>query len=258
MKLQFLGTGGGRFATISQKRMTGGFRIDGIGRKNIHVDPGPGALVRSHQYGVNPRRLNMILVSHSHTDHYTDAEILIEAMTQGMTKRVGHVIGSESVIEGHDNLGPCISEYHQSKPRVSVLKPGEKIKNKKVTVRATKTKHADPTCIGFNINYKNLNIGYTSDTEYFPELSEEHKDADILIANVIKEGERKIKGHLRTKDFQQLVEEVQPKLAIMTHLGVNLIMSNPFQNTRAITMETGIRTIAATDGLSLDLNQYVE
>ena len=45
MKLQFLGTGGGRFATISQKRMTGGFRIDDMGKRNIHVDPGPGALV---------------------------------------------------------------------------------------------------------------------------------------------------------------------------------------------------------------------
>ena len=45
MKLTFLGSGGGRFATITQKRMTGGFRIDDIDGMNIHVDPGPGALV---------------------------------------------------------------------------------------------------------------------------------------------------------------------------------------------------------------------
>ena len=87
MKLQFLGTGGGRFATISQKRMTGGFRIDDIDGKNIHVDPGPGALVRTHQYGLNPRKLNLILISHCHTDHYTDAEVLIEAIR---TKSIVH------------------------------------------------------------------------------------------------------------------------------------------------------------------------
>ena len=52
MKLTFLGSGGGRFATISQKRMTGGFRIDDFGGKNYQIDPGPGALVRSYQYGV--------------------------------------------------------------------------------------------------------------------------------------------------------------------------------------------------------------
>lgn len=257
MKLQFLGTGGGRFATISQKRMTGGFRIDGIDGKNIHIDPGPGALVRSHQYGLNPRKINLLLVSHSHTDHYNDAEVLIEAMTQGMTKKTGYVIGSESVINGHGDLGPSISPYHQTKPKVSVLKPGDEIKEGNITITGTPTHHGDPTCVGFRINYKDFNIGYTADTEYFPELSEAHKGVDVLICNVIKEGERRIKGHLRTLDFEQMIEEVQPKVAIMTHLGVNLIMNNPFQNTRAITQKTGIRTIAATDGLTMNLDQYL-
>nr|WP_243687165.1 MBL fold metallo-hydrolase [Methanobacterium formicicum] len=75
------------FATITQRRMTGGFRIDGIDGKNLHLDPGPGALVRSYQFGVNPLKLHGILVSHSHTDHYSDAEVLIEAMTRGMTRK---------------------------------------------------------------------------------------------------------------------------------------------------------------------------
>ena len=258
MKLQFLGTGGGRFATISQKRMTGGFRIDDIDGTHIHIDPGPGALVRTHQYGLNPRKLSLILISHCHTDHYTDAEVLIEAMTQGMTRKTGHVIGSDSVINGHEELGPSISKYHQSKPKVDVIKPGDEIKHGNLTIKGTSTKHGDPTCVGFNINYKGFNINYTSDTEYFPELAEEHKDADILIGNVIKEGERKIKGHLRTLDFKELIEKVQPKIAIMTHLGVNLIMNNPFQNTRTITKDTGIRTIAATDGLTMNLDQYLK
>ena len=257
MKLQFLGTGGGRFATISQKRMTGGFRIDEIGGKNIHVDPGPGALVRTHQYGLNPRKINMLLVSHCHTDHYNDAEVLIEAMTQGMTKKTGHVIGSESVINGNGELGPSISKYHQSKSTITTLHPGDVVKDDQITVKGTDTHHGDPTCVGFNINYNGLNINYTADTEYFPELAKEHEGADILIGCVIKEGERKIKGHMRTMDFEELVNEVQPQLAIMTHLGVNLIMNNPFQNTRIITKNTGVRTIAATDGLTMNLEQFM-
>lgn len=86
MKITFLGSGGGRFSAISQRRMTGGFRIDNLGGKNYHIDPGPGALIRTYQFGFNPRNLNGVFVSHSHTDHYNDAEILIEAMTRGMTK----------------------------------------------------------------------------------------------------------------------------------------------------------------------------
>ena len=220
MKLQFLGTGGGRFATISQKRMTGGFRIDDIGGKNIHVDPGPGALVRSHQFGLNPRN-------------------------------------SESVINGNGEIGPGISKYHQTKSDISVLHPGDVIKEDEITIRGTATHHGDSTCVGFNINYDGLNINYTADTEYFPELSKEHEGADVLIGCVIKEGERKIKGHMRTMDFEKLVEEVQPQIAIMTHLGVNLIMNNPFQNTRIITNNTGVRTVAATDGLTMSLDQFI-
>ena len=72
MKITFLGTGGGRFSAISQRRMTGGFRIDNLNGKNYHVDPGPGALVRTYQFGFDPRNLDGVFVSHAHTDHYND------------------------------------------------------------------------------------------------------------------------------------------------------------------------------------------
>ena len=84
------------FATITQKRMTGGFRIEDIDGKNIHVDPGPGALVRTYQFGLNPMKVNILMVSHSHTDHYTDAEVMLEAMTKGYdTEARVLVIGSQ-------------------------------------------------------------------------------------------------------------------------------------------------------------------
>ena len=46
IEIVLLGTGGGRFATITQKRCTGGMRIIGEG-SNLHLDPGPGALIYS-------------------------------------------------------------------------------------------------------------------------------------------------------------------------------------------------------------------
>jgi hypothetical protein len=47
-EIVFLGTGGGRFSMITQKRRTGGLRV--ISEKmNVHVDPGPGALIYSLQ-----------------------------------------------------------------------------------------------------------------------------------------------------------------------------------------------------------------
>lgn len=246
------------FATITQKRMTGGFRIDGIDGKNLHVDPGPGALVRTHQFGLNPLKLDGILISHSHPDHYTDAEVLIEAMTRGMTRKKGIVIGSRSVIEGYKNFGPCISKYHLKKAgEVGIIKAHETKKIGNIKINGTKAIHGDPTTIGFKFQLENFTLSYTSDTEYFKDLSRYHKGADVLIASVIRPRGERIRGHMCTKDFAMLVDEVSPKLAIMTHLGMKMILDNADEEAKIIKKKTGINTIAAWDGMKIDLRDFM-
>ena len=254
MKLTFLGSGGGRFSAISQRRMTGGFRIDNLGGKNYHVDPGPGALIRTYQFGFDPRNLSGVIVSHSHTDHYNDAEILIEAMTKGMTKRTGTIIGSESVLKGYEKWGPCISNYHKSKSDKLVLKPGFTNKLDNITIKGTKTTHGDPTGSGFQIDYNGFKLSYTSDTGYFDGLANEHKGADILIASVLRPGNKSINGHMCTRNFIDLINEVKPKVAVMTHLGLKMISSNPVTEAKKVSKVTGVKTIAAFDGLSFNVN----
>jgi len=236
--------------------MTGGFRIDGIDGKNLHLDPGPGALVRSYQFGVNPLKLHGILVSHSHTDHYSDAEVLIEAMTRGMTRKKGLVIGSQSVIKGYQRWGPCISEYHLSKSQVEAMEAGDKLRVGDIQITATPTRHGDPKNIGFRLEWDGFTLSYTSDTAYFPELHQYHQKADVLIASVIRPGNEKIRGHLCADEFQELLEETSPKLAIMTHLGMKFITDHPREEAAKITEETGVETIAAQDGMIIDLDKF--
>ncbi len=254
MKITFLGSGGGRFSAISQRRMTGGFRIDNIGGKNYHIDPGPGALIRTYQFGFDPRNLNGVFVSHAHTDHYNDAEILIEAMTRGMTKNKGTIFGSTSVLDGFDKWGPCISKYHQSKSRRVVLKPGEVNKVDGLEIKGTKTQHGDPAGTGFQIDYKGFKLSYTSDTGYFDELADYHEGSDILIASVLRPGNKTIGGHMCSRNFIDLINKVKPKVAVMTHLGLKMISSNPVVEAKKISKQTGVKTIAAFDGLSFNIN----
>jgi phosphoribosyl 1,2-cyclic phosphodiesterase len=244
------------FATITQRRMTGGFRIDGIDGKNLHLDPGPGALVRSYQFGVNPLKLHGILVSHSHTDHYSDAEVLIEAMTRGMTRKKGLVIGSPSVINGYKQWGPCISHYHLSKPRVEVMESGQILRLDDLKVTATPTIHGDPKNIGFRLEWDGFTLSYTSDTAYFEELQEHHQDTDVLIGSVIRPGDEKIRGHMCANEFKKLIQETKPKMAIMTHLGMKLITDHPTEEATRISKEIGIKTIAAQDGMVINLDKF--
>lgn len=254
MKITFLGSGGGRFSAISQRRMTGGFRIDNLGGKNYHIDPGPGALIRTYQFGFDPRNLSGVFVTHAHTDHYNDAEILIESMTRGMTRDFGTIFGSESVLNGYDVWGPCISSYHQSKSDRILLKPGVETPVDNIKVKGTRTQHGDPTGCGFQIDYNGFKVSYTSDTGYFEGLAKDHKDADILIASVLRPGNRTINGHMCTRNFIDLINEVQPKVAVMTHLGLKMISNNPVTEAKKISKQTGVKTIAAFDGLSFNVN----
>lgn len=245
------------FATITQRRMTGGLRIDGIDGKNIHIDPGPGALVRTYQFGLNPLKLDAVFVSHSHTDHYSDAEVLIEAMTRGMTRNKGAIIGSKSVIEGYKQFGPCISKYHLSKSEVSVLDANNTAKVGNIKITGTKTIHGDPKAVGFKIKLNDFSISYTSDTEYFEDLHKYHKGADVLIASVIRPDNEKLRGHMCTEDFIKLVIEVSPQVAIMTHLGMKMVFNDAKKEAYTVTGRTGVKTFAAYDGMKLDLDPFV-
>ena len=98
----FLGTGGGRFATIYQVRSTGGIYVNDGTR--LHIDPGPSALMNLSRLSLDPARTDAVLISHCHPDHYADAEMLIEGMTKGGFKRSGTLVGSESVLRWIDRL----------------------------------------------------------------------------------------------------------------------------------------------------------
>lgn len=245
---------GDDFATITQKKMTGGLRIDDLAAKSYHIDPGPGALIRSYQFGFDPKKLDGIFISHAHTDHYNDAEVLIEAMTGGMIKNRGLIAGSLSVINGHKNWGPCISKYHKSKSDTLILNANKLKRFDDFTIRGTKTVHGDPTGVGFQWDVDGFKVSYTSDTQYFDNLAKYHRNADVLIGSVIRPNNEIISGHMCSNNFRDLINEIEPELAIMTHFGIKMLNKNPISEAKRITKETGIRTIAAQDGMQIDLN----
>ena len=91
--IKFLGTAGARFVVTKQLRASGGLWISYRGTA-VHLDPGPGALVRalSSRPALSPSSLGAILVSHRHIDHANDCNIMVEAMTEGGTKKRGLVM----------------------------------------------------------------------------------------------------------------------------------------------------------------------
>jgi phosphoribosyl 1,2-cyclic phosphodiesterase len=255
----FLGTGGGRFTTITQKRRTAGIRILGE-NLNLHLDPGPGALVYSISEELDPQKLNAIFVSHCHPDHYTDAEVMIEAMTRGMTKKRGLLAASKSVLRGSDVCEPSISKYHQQMlEQVIEAVPNTKFQVADVAVSVAEARHTDPDAVGFRFETKEYgDFAYTSDTEYFEGIGKYYNDVRLLMLCVMRPAGKPWKGHMTTEDAIKIVEEARPEQVVLTHLGMQMIFQGPFREAKLIEEKTGTPTVAATDGMRIVFGEKIE
>ena len=252
-KLVFIGTGGGRLVISNQSRTAGGFVLQ-LPEVQMHIDPGPGALSGTARTKVHPARTRVIIATHEHIDHSNDINALIEAITLGGINKQGVLISVPSVIEGSDNEIPWLrNNYKGQLNEIFKVSTGDKVKLGNISITATKTDHDIDDCIGIRIEGPDTSIGYTSDTIYFKELHKEFKDVAVLIINVLRPGNDKWKTHMCTEDAIKLIEEVKPELAIITHFGQKMINANPLLEAREIQKRTGVRTIAAQDGLEINL-----
>ena len=257
VELIFLGCGGGRYQTIDQHFKTGGFRLHG--QAKIHVDPGPGALLLTHQYGLDPLDLDCVVATHCHPDHYTDAEVLIEAMTQHMTKKQGVLIGSSSVLQGKARFGLAISKYHQSKvAEIVTFQPGSTYELSDLKLEATSTQHSEPTTFGLKFHSQAGIIGYTNDTQYFDGLAKNFRGAQVLIANVTRPLGMRIRWHLCSDDLISLLKQVKPELAVMVHMGMLFLKHSPEKEAARIKAETGVQTLPGYAGLRIDIDKEIK
>lgn len=254
----FLGTGGGRFATITQKRRTAGIRIMGEGL-NAHLDPGPGALVYSINEGLDPQKLTAVFVSHCHPDHYTDAEVLIEAMTHGMTQKHGTLVAGKSVLHGNNVCDSSISKYHQAMTERTIeTVPNMTFQLGNLVIGVTETRHTDTDAVGFRFKTESGDIAYTSDTEYFKGIDKYYEKVRLLILCVMRPAGKPWKGHMTTDDAIRIIEEASPERAVLTHLGMQMIFKGPSKEAELIEEKTGVPTVAAVDGMRITFGEIID
>ena len=255
-KITFLGTGGGRFATVYQVRRTGGIYIEAGAR--LHLDPGPGAAVGLHERRMDPARTDAVLISHCHPDHYGDAETMVEGMTACSLARRGVLAGSRSAITGNGDFGPAVSEYHKRiVPVVRALAPGDELMVKRLRVVATRTSHSDPDGIGFRFYTPDGIVSYVSDTELKEEVVREHFGARVLIMNVTRPLRSRVRHHMSTEDAAEMTKAIAPDLAVLTHFGSKLVHEGVEGQREYVENEAGVRAVAAEDFMRITINDCI-
>lgn len=264
-ELTFLGTGGGRFTTISQLRQTGGLYLRDRSLR-CNIDPGPGSLVHMHRYGLDPTKTDSILVSHSHLDHCSDAPVLLEGITRAGLDRKGTLVAPTSAFDHTKQadgrgVGPIFAPHHKKMAKtLHKVKPGDKFQlNGLYDVEATRQFHSDPTTVGYKMRLTHGTFSYIIDTQFDERLIEQHRDARVIVCQMTRGGSARIPWHMCTDDVERIAEAIQPKLLLLTHFGYKTLKENdPGVWAQRITDRTGVNTIAGRDGLRVTLGSDFE
>ena len=247
--IKFLGTAGARFVMIRQLRASGGLWIS-VGGTSILVDPGPGSIVRcaSSRPKLDPSKLDAIILTHRHLDHSGDINVMIEAMTEGGFKKRGAVfcpedaLGEDPVILRHTRLFP---------ERIEILKENTKYKLGDFQFQ-TSPRHIHPVeTYGIKFVIKKTSISLLTDTRYFKQLNEFYQ-ADIIIISVVFKETRLGIDHLCLDDAAQIISDIKPQKAILTHFGMTMLTTKPHIQAEDLSRKLGIEVIAAYDGMTLN------
>lgn len=252
----FLGTAGDSSVTARQWRASGGIVLK-INDLQFHIDPGPGALNKAKEYGINLRGHTAILVSHAHLNHCNDLNILIEAMTlSGLDKR-GVLIANKTVVQGSENYRPYLTLYHQTLlEKIIVLEDNQKAAIEIVEIHALRAEHTDPQTLGFKFFCPRFTLSYSSDTHYNRGLVSGMEGSDILILNVPYPSHKAKNLNLDREGAIKIIRKIKPRLAIITHFGLEMLKADPLLEAREIQKQTQIQTIAAKDGLVVSPESY--
>ncbi len=218
----------------------------------LHIDPGIGAVNQALKNKVNLRENTAVLMSHSHLNHSGGINEVLAAMSHNAQDQTGVLLSSQEALSR-------ITEFHKKcVERIITAQPDKKIGIQELDITPLKCLHNEKEATGYKIQTPEITITYSGDTDYSRHIAKQYENSDVLILNVQHTGEVKEKGEkgLTVKDAINIIEQVKPELTIITHFGQKILQQNPVYIAREINLKTGLRVIAADDGMTIDPRAY--
>ena len=231
-------------------RYSGGMwlNLNGI---NILIDPGPGSLVRMYEFGLEPRDIDIIAVSHRHLDHVADLNTVIEAGSESTKKPIDRLIAPKDVVFGDD---PVLLKYlHRGIKLIEILDKDSSFIYKDITIKGTvEQEHDFAEVYGIEFISKDKKVVYVPCGKFNEDMLEGYsKGADLEIFNTTFYKDSGHYKHLSTEDVKRLILAHQPKKAVITHFSPYILYQNPERIAKELSDKTGIPVIAAKDGMEI-------
>jgi len=252
LRIIFLGTAGGRKVTFYQLRASGGFLIESKDKK-IHIDPGPGALIRLIQCGIDPTSIDIIVITHRHLDHCADVNTIIEARTMGGWNKGGMLFAPKDALNGKD---PVVLHYHRKNlDKIETITPSWELSLSNLKLKAIWPHlHHGVETYGLVIEEDEIKIGYITDGRWEEEIGKEFRKMNILIINTTFAKPRDM-DHLCVDDVSAILKEAKPAAAFITHFSMEMLGKTADEAAESLSSATGVNVIAAKDFMEVEIEK---
>ena len=220
MKIHFLGCGD---AFGSGGRNHSAYLVEASDRL-ILLDCGPTTLLSMKRAGINPKRLDAIILSHLHGDHFGGLPFLfLEYLYVAPRAKPLPILGPPTTEKRVRTLTHCmypgISERNQSLPaRFHILKPGRQDSVEGITVFPFRVPHlVREISLGLKISYEGKNILYSGDSAWTDQFITQAEGVDLFICEcsfLTRESE----AHLSYRKIKENLPRLKCKNLVLTHM----------------------------------------
>ncbi len=195
------------------------------GNTNFLLDAGPGTMRHLTDYNYNIQDVDIIFISHFHTDHFGDAFNLVHSRwvddnyNKRKNKKITFLCPKET--QKRFKLWRKIFwvEPNETYP-IKFLEGPRKLKIKNIEIEIFPVKHVKWfSSVGIIIKRKNKKIVYTGDIgskHNFNDLLKKASNADLLITEASYE--KPTPNHYTIKQIKTLVDKAKVKKVLIVHV----------------------------------------
>ncbi len=219
MRIQMVGTG-----AIAAKERSAAALID----DTFLIDCGNGIYKTLLEQGIDPLKIETLLVSHIHGDHFLDVPFLIIVRSFTPCEKPLKIIAPEGLTYAMSEITRLM--YSDIEPLDQLLKMGntvieeyESLKKETVngyTLTSYEMDHGDfEPSYGFVISDSKKTLGYSGDSTYCKEVEKIMKksDAAVMEMSFVKEGA----SHMGVDSIQKLARKYPNKMIVTTHMSTS-------------------------------------
>ena len=217
MNVTILGSG----TNLHLRRAAAGYLVQTD--RSFLIDFGPRTLMNLLKTGLNHHRLQYLLFTHYHADHFSDfITFYFDAVCHARyvaSRPALTIIGPEGTKKLFGSILKTFPAFAKPPFTVTLKEVGTRsftIGSTRITPR-TMTHTDQQTCLGYRVEYQGRSFVYSGDACYSPNLVQLCQDVDLAVLDCSFPRNRPGVAHMHAEDCGRVAQEAGVKRLVLSH-----------------------------------------